>query len=57
MKWVGFSLIAVALIGLPIAIWISGRWSLVFATLGTVGIVVLGAASRRRPPADDEKET
>jgi hypothetical protein len=45
MKWLGFSLIAIALVGLPIAIWVSERWGLIFATLGTLGLVVLGAVS------------
>jgi hypothetical protein len=39
-------LLAIGLAGLPIAIWVSDRWSLVFATVGTVGIVLL-ALSRR----------
>jgi len=55
-RWLGFSLIAVALIGLPVAAWVSGRWGLVLATLGTLGVVVLGFVSRRRPPPEDEKD-
>ena len=45
-RWLGVALVGVALIGLPVAIWVSERWGLVLATLGTVGLVILGAVSR-----------
>ena len=45
-RWVGFALVALALIGLPVAIWVSERWGLILATLGTLGLVVLGLVSR-----------
>ena len=46
VRWLGFALIAIALIGLPVAIWVSERWGLIFATLGTLGLVVLGLLSK-----------
>jgi hypothetical protein len=46
VRWLGFALIAIALIGLPVAIWVSERWGLIFATLGTLGLVVLGLFAR-----------
>jgi len=51
-RWIGFALIAIALIGLPVAMWLAGQWWLVLATLGTLGIAVLGFASRQPPPED-----
>jgi hypothetical protein len=47
-RWVGFALVALALIGLPVAIWISERWGLIFATLGTLGLVVLGLLAKQK---------
>ena len=46
LKWTGVCLTAAGLIGLPVAIWVSGRWGIVFATAGTVGLALLGFASR-----------
>ena len=51
-RWVGFALVAVALIGLPVAIWVSERWGLIFATLGTLGLVVLGFFVKKQDRAD-----
>ncbi|HXI36674.1 MAG TPA: hypothetical protein VNH80_07150 [Burkholderiales bacterium] len=50
-RWVGFALVALALIGLPVAIWISERWGLIFATLGTLGLVVLGLFAKQKDGA------
>lgn len=50
-RWVGFALVALALIGLPVAIWISERWGLIFATLGTLGLVVLGLFAKEKDGA------
>ncbi len=44
-------MVAVALIGLPVAVWVSERWGLILATLGTVGLIVLGLL-----PRDEEKK-
>jgi hypothetical protein len=49
-RWIGIGLIAIALIGLPVAVWVAGRWWLILATLGTLGIVLLGFVSRQTPP-------
>ena len=35
-------MVAIALAGLPVAMWVSERWGLILATLGTLGLVVLG---------------
>jgi hypothetical protein len=53
-RWLGIALIAVALIGLPVAIWVSERWGLILATLGTLGLIVLGAVSRFARDDDTE---
>jgi hypothetical protein len=50
VKWIGFALIALAI--LPFTIWISARWGIVSATAGVVGIVllVIGLARTRGNP-------
>jgi hypothetical protein len=56
LKWTGVLLLATGLAGLPVAIWVSERWGLIFATLGTLGCVVLGAAyagSRAKSEPED----
>jgi hypothetical protein len=57
LKWLGFLLTAVALIGLPVAVWVSERWGLIFATLGTLGVVALGLFARSRPRGQPEDES
>jgi len=53
VRWLGVLMIATALVGLPVAIWVSERWGLILATLGTLGLVVLGLVSKLSAP--DEK--
>jgi hypothetical protein len=50
VRWLGFLMVAIALIGLPVAMWVSERWGLILATLGTLGLVVLGLVSKLSPP-------
>ena len=49
LKWVGFALLAAALAVLPFTIWISGRWGIVSATAGLIGLTLLVIALPRRP--------
>ena len=41
-------MIGIALAGLPAAIWVSERWGLILATLGTLGLVVLGLLAKEK---------
>ena len=54
-KWLAFLLVALALVGLPVAVWVSERWGLILATLGTLGVVVLGLVSKLSSPDDETK--
>jgi len=56
VRWLGFLMVAIALIGLPVAIWISERWGLILATLGTLGLVVLGLFARTGAGPEDRSE-
>jgi len=51
VRWLGVLMIGVALAGLPVAIWVSERWGLIFATLGTLGLVVLGLVAKEKTGA------
>jgi hypothetical protein len=54
VRWLGFLMVATALIGLPVAIWLSERWGLILATLGTLGLVLLGLFVKKpEDPAED----
>ena len=54
-KCLAFLLVALALVGLPVAVWVSERWGLILATLGTLGLVVLGLISKLSSPDDETK--
>jgi len=43
-KWLGFVLVAGALVVLPFAIWVSASWGFVSGAAGLVGCVLLGIA-------------
>ncbi|MGE5640098.1 MAG: hypothetical protein ACM30H_08385 [Clostridia bacterium] len=47
LKWTGLILTAVGLVGLPVAVWVSGKWGIALATIGCTGLALLGFASRR----------
>jgi hypothetical protein len=51
LKWAAALLVCIGLAGLPIAMWVSERWGLIFATLGTLGVILLGVFAKfgRRP--------
>jgi len=51
VRWLGVLMIGIALAGLPVAIWVSERWGLIFATLGTLGLVVLGLFAKQKDGA------
>jgi hypothetical protein len=57
LKWTGVLLLATGLAGLPVAIWVSERWGLIFATLGTLGVIVLGLFARSRSQAEPEDKS
>ena len=44
VKWLGFTLVTVALALLPIAMWISGWWGFVAGAVGLVGLGLLAVA-------------
>jgi hypothetical protein len=48
VRWLGVLIIGIALAGLPAAIWVSERWGLILATLGTLGLVVLGLLAKEK---------
>jgi hypothetical protein len=44
-KWLGFALVAVALVLLPIAMWVSAWWGFVAGAVGLVGLGLLAIHS------------
>lgn len=54
LKLTGVLLTAVGLAGLPVAVWVSGGWGIVFATTGTIGLALLGFANRFSRPSGEE---
>jgi hypothetical protein len=46
LKFLGFALVALALCVLPFMVWASSKWSIVAATAGLAGCVLLGIARK-----------
>ena len=47
VRWLGFALVAAALVALPIAVWVSAWWGFVAGATGVAGLVLLGVAYAR----------